>query len=82
MTSCWLSAALMRDSNGATPEVIDEVLKRNSGRFDDLLQQFERWQQIEPLVRRRPEIVEALAKLRKEIEAVRDDLARNDTECC
>ena len=78
LTICCLNARL----NGATPAVIDEVLKRNSGRFDDLLQQFERWQQIEQPVRERPEIVEALAKLRKEIEAIGDDLARNDTERC
>ncbi|MDE2742487.1 MAG: hypothetical protein OXI58_12925 [Gemmatimonadota bacterium] len=78
LTICCLNARL----NGATPEVIDEVLRLNSGRFGDLLQQFERWQQIEQPVRERPEIVEALAKLREEIEAVRDDLARNDTERC
>ena len=78
LTICCLNAS----RNGATPAVIDEVLKRNSGHFDTILRQFERWQEFERPVRRRPEIVEALAKLREEIEAVEDDLARNDTGCC
>lgn len=72
---CCLNAS----RNGATPAVIDEVLKRNSGYFDTILRQFEQWQkELERPVRRRPDIVEALAKLREEIEAVREDLARND----
>ena len=72
---CCLNAS----RNGATPAVIDEVLKRNSGYFDTILRQFEQWQkELERPVRRRPDIVEALAKLREKIEAVREDLARND----
>ena len=78
LTICCLNAS----RNGATLAVIDEVLKHNSGHFDTILRQFERWQEFERPVRRRPEIVEALAKLREEIEAVEDDLARNDTGCC
>ena len=68
--------------NGATPAVIGEVLKRNSGHFDDLLHQFDRWQKLERPVRRRPKIVGELTKLREEIEAIGDDLARNYTEDC
>ena len=75
LTVCCLNAS----SNGATPTVMDEVLKRNSGHFDAILRQFEQWhKELERPVRRRPDIVEALAKLREEIEAVREDLARND----
>ena len=64
----------------ATPAVIDEVLKRNSGHFYTILRQFERWQELERPVRRRPDIVGELTKLRKKIESVGNDLARNDTE--
>lgn len=78
LTVCCLNAR----RNGATPAVMDEVLKRNSGHLDTILQQFERWQELERPVRKRPEIVEALAKLREEIEAIGDDFAHNDTECC
>ena len=53
--------------NGASPAIIDKVLKRNSGHLDAILRQFERWQQLERKVRRRPEIVEALNELRAEI---------------
>ena len=53
--------------NGASPAIIDKVLKRNSGYLDAILRQFERWQQLERRVRRRPEIVEALNELRAEI---------------
>ena len=53
--------------NGASPATIGEVLKRNSGYLDAILRQFERWQQLERKVRRRPEIVEALRALRAEI---------------
>ena len=75
---CCLNASY----NGATPAVIDEVLKHNSGHFDTILRQFKRWQELERPVRKRPEIVEALDKLWEEIEAIGDDFARNDTECC
>ena len=53
--------------NGASPAIIDKVLKRNSGYLDTTLRQFERWQQLERRVRRRPEIVDALNELRAEI---------------
>ena len=53
--------------NGASPAIIDKLLKRNSGYLDAVLRQFERWQQLERKVRRRPEIVDALNKLRAEI---------------
>ena len=53
--------------NDTAPATIDKVLKRNSGYLDAILRQFERWQQLERNVRRRPEIVEALEKLRAEI---------------
>ena len=77
LTICCLNASY----NGATPAVIDEVLKRNSGHFDAILQQFERWQECERPVRRRPKIVDALTKLRADIGAFRDDLSSNGTEC-
>ena len=60
VTVCLLSA----HSNGVTPATIDRVLKRNTGHFDGILRQFERWQQLERPVRRRTEIVEALIELR------------------
>lgn len=63
---CCLNAS----SNGAKPEIIDKVLKRNSGHLDAILRQFEQWQKFERPVRKRTEIVEALAKLRQEIEAL------------
>lgn len=53
--------------NGTAPATIDKVLKRNSGHLDAVLRQFERWQQLERKARRRPEIVEALKKLRAAI---------------
>ncbi len=53
--------------NGTAPAIIDKVLKRNSGYLDAILRRFERWQQLERRVRRRPEIVEALNELRAEI---------------
>ena len=71
LTICCLNAS----RNGAPLAVIDEVLKRNSGHFDAILRQFERWQKLERSVRSRTEIVEALAKLRAEIEAVGENLA-------
>ena len=52
--------------NGASPGDLDDVLRRNSGRLDAILRQFERWQRLEREVRRRPGIVEALARFRKE----------------
>lgn len=76
LTICCLYASY----NGATPAVIDEVLKRNSGHFDAILQQFERWQEFERPVRRRPDVVDALTKLRADIGAFGDSLSSNGTE--
>lgn len=78
LTICCLNASY----NGATPAVIDEVLKRNSGHFDAILQQFERWQEFERPVRRRPDVVDALTKLRADIGAFGDGdgLSSNGTE--
>ena len=52
---------------GASSRDLDDVLRRDSGHFDAILRQFERWQHFERKARRRPEIVEALAKFRTEI---------------
>ena len=63
---CCLNAS----SNGAKPEVIDKVLKRNSGHLEAILRQFEQWQKLERSVRKRTEVVEALAKLLQKIKAL------------
>ena len=63
LTVCCLNVR----RNGAASAIIGKVLKRNSGHLDAILRQFERWQQLERKVRRRPEIVDALKKLRAEI---------------
>ena len=60
-------SCLNASHNGASPAIIDKVLKRNSGYLDAILRQFERWQQLERRVRRRPEIFEALNELRADI---------------
>ena len=65
LTICCLNA-----SRGATPAVIDAILKRNSGHFDAILRQFERWQELEQPVRKRKKIVGALTELRQKIEAL------------
>ncbi len=65
LTICCLNA-----SCSATPEIIDKVLKRNSGHFDAILQQFEQWQELERPSRKETKIVEALAKLRQKIKAL------------
>ena len=64
LTICCLNAHY----NGATPAIMDHVLKRNSGRIDAILQQFEEWQLHAREVHKRTDIVESLAKLRAEIE--------------
>ena len=64
VTVCILNAHY----NGATPSTIDKVLKRNTGHFDGILRQFERWQQLELQVRRRTGIVDALADLRSKLQ--------------
>ena len=53
--------------NGTSPAAIHEALRRDSGHLDAILRQFEQWQQLERQVRRRPEIVEAVAGLRAEV---------------
>ena len=64
LTICCLNAHY----NGATPAIIDQVLKRNSGRIGVILQQFEQWQLHVRQVHKKTDIIEALAKLRSEIE--------------
>ena len=64
LTICCLNA-----SRGATPAVIDAILKHNSGQFDAILRQFERWQELEQPVRKRTKIVGALTELRQKIKA-------------
>ena len=53
--------------NGVSPNALNDVLTRDSGHIDTILGQFEQWQRLERRVRRRPEIVEAVARLRKEM---------------
>ena len=64
LTICCLNAHY----NGATPAIIDQVLKRNSGRIGVILRQFEQWQLHVRQVHKKTDIIEALAKLRSEIE--------------
>ena len=63
--------------NGASLGDLNDVLRRDSGHLDAILRQFERWQQLERKVRRRPQLVEALSRFRKEIIAGVDE-RRND----
>ena len=67
LTICCLNA-----SRGTTSEVMDAILKRNSGQFDAILRQFEQWQrqELEQPVHKRTDIVDSLAKLRQKIEAL------------
>ena len=65
-----LAICCLNASRGATPAVIDAILKRNSGHFDAILRQFERWQKHERPVRKRTKIVGALTELRQKIEAL------------
>ena len=64
LTICCLNARY----NGATPAIMSEVLKYNSGCIGRILQQFEKWQHFSRQAERNSEIVEALVKLRVEIE--------------
>ena len=50
--------------NGVAPATMDKVLQRNAGHLNAILRQFEQWQELERPVRRRPELVEYLARLR------------------
>ena len=54
--------------NGATPTIMKDVLKRNSGRVEALISQFERWQELEREVRRKPDLVSQLREMKAEIE--------------
>ena len=54
--------------NGATPAIMNDVLKRHSGRIGTLIAQFEEWQRLEREVRKRPDIVAELAELKASIE--------------
>ena len=65
LTICCINA-----SRGATPAVIDAILKGNSGHFDAILRQFERWQELERPDRKRTKIVKALTELRQKMEAL------------
>ena len=60
---CILNAS----RNGATPAIMNDVLKRNSGHIGTLITQFEQWQEVEREVRRRPDIVDELAELKESI---------------
>ena len=60
---CILNAS----RNGATPAIMNDVLKRNSGHIGTLITQFERWQEVEREIRRRPDIVAELAELKANI---------------
>ena len=60
---CILNAS----RNGATPAIMNDVLKRNSGHIGTLITQFEQWQEVEREVRRRPDIVAELAELKASI---------------
>ncbi|MDE0024048.1 MAG: hypothetical protein OXP69_06490 [Spirochaetaceae bacterium] len=60
---CILNAS----RNGATPAIMNDVLKRNSDHIGTLITQFEQWQEVEREVRRRPDIVAELAELKASI---------------
>ena len=63
---CILNAS----RNGATPAVMNNVLRRNCGRIGNLIAQFEQWQEVEREVRKRPDIVAELAELKASIAAL------------
>lgn len=64
LTICCLNAY----RNGVSPAIMNEGLRRNSGRIGKLVRQFERWQEFEGKVRRRPGITTEIAKLKADIE--------------
>ena len=53
--------------NGASLATMSEVLQWREGHVDDVLKQFEKWQQVERSVRKRPALVTKLAELRAKI---------------
>lgn len=63
VVACLLNA----HQNGASMETISEVLQWQEGHIDDVLKQFENWQQVERSVRQRPVLVTKLAELRAKI---------------
>ena len=63
---CILNAS----RNGATPAIMNDVLRRNSGHIGTLITQFEQWQEVEREVRKRPDIVAELAELKASIAAL------------
>ena len=60
---CFLNAL----HNGASLATMSKVLKWHEGHVDDVLKQFEKWQQVERSVRQRPDLVAKLARFRTEI---------------
>ena len=60
---CILNAS----RNGATPAIMNDVLKRNCGRIDTFVTHFEQWQEVEREVRKRPDVVAELAQLKASI---------------
>ena len=60
---CFLNAA----HNGASLGAMHEVLKWHEGHVDDVLRQFEKWQEVERSPRRNPDLVQELAELRTEL---------------
>ena len=46
---------------------MSQVLQWQEGHVDDVLKQFEKWQQVERTIRRRPTLVTKLAELRAKV---------------
>ena len=53
--------------NGASLATMSEVLKWREGHVDNVLKQFEKWQQVERSMRRRPDLITELGDLRAQI---------------
>lgn len=53
--------------NGASLATVGQVLQWQEGHVDDVLKQFEKWQQVERTIRRRPTLVTKLAELRAKV---------------
>ena len=63
LTICCLNAC----RNGAPLETMSTLLKRNTGNIANMLDQFERWQELERPVRKRTDVVAELTELRGNI---------------
>lgn len=50
--------------NGASLATMSEVLQWQEGQIDDVVKQFEKWQQVERMVRQRSDLVASLTELR------------------